>query len=316
MHIGESKSDESMAATLKLNSTMISSKGDISLVEAFIHAVFNLTYDCEHPLRMPGPIIPNASADGGYVICNDPGLGWQNDNCTVFSFGINDDDTFESSLSRMYGCEVHEFDPTVKGSKGAATSEMVHFHPIGCWSHTANLSIGPVDSIENLVHRFHKRNSRLSLKIDVEGSEWEAFSAVPDALLDQFDHIIMEVHTWYPGQVSTPTQMIDYFVSSRMIDTLVRLREKFYLFHYNVINCCPPSQTGSLPYTPGPVELSFVRKALIPGVPSGPFHLHEEMNGLIDLRKSTLMDNDIFSRYGWDKNYERSWEAAVKARVH
>jgi hypothetical protein len=39
MHIGESKSDESMAAALKLNSTMISSKGDISLVEAFIHAV-------------------------------------------------------------------------------------------------------------------------------------------------------------------------------------------------------------------------------------------------------------------------------------
>jgi hypothetical protein len=303
-----------MAAALKLNSTMISSTGDISLVEAFIHAVFNLTYDCKHPLRMPGPIIPNASADGGYVICNDPGLGWQNDNCTVFSFGINDDDTFESSLSRMYGCEVHEFDPTVKGSEGAA-SDMVHFHPIGCWSHKTNLSIGPVDSIENLVHRFHKRNSRLSLKIDVEGSEWEAFSAVPDALLDQFDHIIMEVHTWYPGQVSTPTQMIDYFVSSRMIDTMVRLREKFHLFHYNVINCCPPSETGPLPYTPGPVELSFVRKALIPGVPSGPFHLHEEMNGP-NLLKSDLIDNGIFSRYGWDKNYERSWEAAVKARVH
>jgi len=275
------------------------SQSDASVLEAYIQAAFSLTYDCRHPLRFPGPILPDVSADGGYTVCDEPELGWQKDNCTLFSFGIASDDTFESALSERYGCEVHEFDPTVNGSDGDAASELVHFHKVGCWSHKTNLKgIGPVDSIENLVHLYHKRNTRLSLKIDVEGSEWETFPAVPDSLLDRVDQLVLEIHTnnggWDPYALC-----YRFSVTSSMVQTLQRLREKFYLFHYHANNCCDPCQLQPFLYAPGPVELSFVRKALVRGVPTGPFNPHEEYNGLNLLGKAPLN----LAQYGWVPTY-------------
>jgi len=268
-----------------------------SLLEAYIHAAFNLTYNCAHPVRLPGPVQPGIMGDGGYVVCDD---FWRKDNCSLFSFGIASDDTFELQVAAKYGCEVHEFDPTVNGSAGANSSDLVHFHRIGCWDKETTLSIGPVDSVQSLLHRFHTKNTHLSLKMDVEGSEWTALPAIPDSILNEFDHVILEIHT----RREPP--------SLNMVQTLARLREKFYLFHYNINNCCADSpaklDSRSGLGVPGPVELSFLRKDLVQGVPTGPFDLHEELNAR-NVLSHPAVNSTVMPKFGWDRAYDENWEA-------
>jgi hypothetical protein len=272
-------------------------------LDAYLRAAFKLTYDCGHAVRLPGPVIPGVVADGGYIVCDEPEINWHGNHCSLFSWGIASDDTFEAKVAERYGCEVHEFDPTVSGSVGASSNELVHFHQIGAWSERTNLSIGPVDTIENLVREYWTWGTSLNLKIDIEGAEWQALPVVSDWLLERVDHLILEIHTALSpvvGQFMTPT------VS--MVETMERLREKFYLIHYHVNNCCNPTQIGPQEFIPGPIELSFIRKTLIPGVPTGPFHLHEELNGpnVVSSPPFTEAYNKV---WGWENHHDRNWEA-------
>jgi hypothetical protein len=277
---------------------------NVSLLRAYIHAAFKLDYNCGYPTRLPGPVIPGTIADGGYVVCDEPEIDWHRNSCSLFSWGIASDDTFEAQLSQKYGCEVHEFDPTVNGSLGANASSLVHFHKMGAWSHRTQLSIGPVDSISSLVSQYWRRNTSLNLKIDIEGAEWETLPAVPDAIFDQVDHLILEIHT-----ANSPTIMGAFLPPTySMVETLERVREKFYLFHYHVNNCCSPTAIGPHDFIPGPIELSFIRKALIPGMPTGPFHLHEELNGPNVLFYPQL-DDTVMPGYGWNRTYDKNWVA-------
>jgi hypothetical protein len=243
-------------------------------------------------------------ADGGYIVCDEPEINWHTNSCSLFSWGIASDDTFEAKLSERYGCEVHEFDPTVNGSDGSNKSDLVTFHKIGAWSHRTNLSIGPVDTIDNLVRKYWRWGTSLNLKIDIEGAEWEALPAVSDWLLDKTDHLILEIHTAFKegaiGQFLTPTLS--------MVQTMERLREKFYLIHWHVNNCCLPTQIGPQEFVPGPIELSFIRKSLIPGLPTGPFHLHEELNGPNAPANPELTEAYAHA-WGWDVPHEKNWEA-------
>lgn len=49
---------------------------------------------------------------GGWFVCNS--LRAQ-DQCTVYSLGVNDDWSFDKEMSDGYGCEVHGFDPSPEG---------------------------------------------------------------------------------------------------------------------------------------------------------------------------------------------------------
>jgi hypothetical protein len=161
-----------------------------------------------------------------------------------------------------------------------------------------------VDTIENLVRSYWSAGTALNLKIDIEGAEWEALPAVSDWLLDQTHHLILEIHTaLVPGTIGS-------FVAptASMVQTMERLREKFYLIHYHVNNCCYPTQIGPQEFVPGPIELSFVRKSLIPGVPTGPFALHEELNGPNVMYRPPFTAPWVHA-WGWDDPHERNWEA-------
>ena len=49
-------------------------------------------------------------------------------------------------------------------------------------------------SIKDHLHRHQIRGDRLILKMDVEGTEFDALEAVQDDTLDRFEQIILEVH--------------------------------------------------------------------------------------------------------------------------
>jgi FkbM family methyltransferase len=55
--------------------------------------------------------------DGAWFICADKLVGPRVYHCTVLSFGISFDDSFDLSMNEKYGCHVHSFDPNVEARR-------------------------------------------------------------------------------------------------------------------------------------------------------------------------------------------------------
>ncbi|KAL8625102.1 hypothetical protein ACOMHN_030736 [Nucella lapillus] len=66
----------------------------------------NTDYHCRRKLRM------GHAGDGGWEVCDD--LRYRPIKpCIVYSFGINYDFSFDDDVSKIYGCVVHSFDPSM-----------------------------------------------------------------------------------------------------------------------------------------------------------------------------------------------------------
>lgn len=52
--------------------------------------------------------------DGAWFICLDGGLAPQKGRCSIFSFGVNHDFSFDQAMNNDFGCRVFSFDPFVE----------------------------------------------------------------------------------------------------------------------------------------------------------------------------------------------------------
>ncbi|CAK0799660.1 unnamed protein product, partial [Prorocentrum cordatum] len=131
----------------------------LDLLREFLGHVMNLTYSCEDAARSaarPRGVRGRCGArsghgvhgrrglkvwdaervgadhDGGYVWCNDAAPHPKPEGgCTLFGYGIDSEDEFEQQVAE-WGCQVHEFDPTVERTQGEhAYPDRVHFHREG-----------------------------------------------------------------------------------------------------------------------------------------------------------------------------------------
>lgn len=61
-------------------------------------------------------VIPNRQArfgphdDGGWDICMDLPYAFS-ESCLIYSFGIDNDFSFEEAVEKRFNCEIHSFDP-------------------------------------------------------------------------------------------------------------------------------------------------------------------------------------------------------------
>ena len=117
--------------------------------------------------------------------------------CVVYSFGINDDWSFDKDASDTYGCQVHGFDPSPHGlaSKeafeaattkrkyhawGLGATDTVHkpgevpfrWPGIGYMAHTNTLP-WHLKTVSTTMHELGHAKITV-LKMDVEGAEWYA----------------------------------------------------------------------------------------------------------------------------------------------
>mmetsp|Transcript_51775 Transcript_51775/g.160394 ORF Transcript_51775/g.160394 Transcript_51775/m.160394 type:complete len:324 (+) Transcript_51775:91-1062(+) len=249
----------------------------LALLREWLTEVEDVTYACQHLRRVGG------HGDGSYVVCED--LPWRGQGgCTILGYGIDFNDRFEIESAQRWGCQVHEFDPTVSSSQGAKLHpDSIHFHQQGLWSRPTTLKIGKVDSLENHIRSLHHAkgvpDSRLVVKIDVEGAEWPALSAASDSLLKEIDHLIVEFHI-------RPEDVFSADMPDK-ISLLRRLKRHFYVYHIHFNNCgnwqtpekdCHQPFPGAPGYYVGNVELALVRRQRIAGVPQGPFSWHSELD--------------------------------------
>jgi len=137
---------------------------------------------CSNERRLGGDFFNQM--DGGKWVCEPSTLADQGERCLVYSFGSNNDWTFESAvLNTAPGCEIHTFDPFISAPSFAPAG--VHFHRYGLGhfslpapSNDPNLTLTPTSpqlvGLPAIVRALgHEERTIELLKVDIEGGEFE-----------------------------------------------------------------------------------------------------------------------------------------------
>eukprot|EP00117_Sycon_ciliatum_P008165 scpid57662/ scgid10986/ len=177
---------------------------DPVMAPAYIHWSVEPTWSCNIMQRL------GTLGDGGKEMCDAKRL-LAHDRPLVYSFGSKLECDFEKQLKGDFpAADIHVFDPTpgvVEGFSRSQCAALVSFHPTGLGGYTKSLFL---DGINHFPGRNVKLEDLLSiqaslghqnrvidvLKIDIEGSEFDAFKHLaanaqnwPGAKL-----IMLEVH--------------------------------------------------------------------------------------------------------------------------
>lgn len=142
------------------------------------------SYSCSVQMRLGCP------GDGGKWIC-DPHIHLQSDDCVVYSFGSNDEFSFEMAVHEFNPtCTLHTFDPTVP--QPAHRPPFVHYHAWGLGTTDAhNKSMGSYFTLPDIMRRLGHDHVNV-LKVDCEGCELDFWTLdTPPGTVHQLQ---VEVH--------------------------------------------------------------------------------------------------------------------------
>ncbi|KAK2717615.1 hypothetical protein QYM36_006403 [Artemia franciscana] len=155
---------------------------------------------CKSKKSFGGKFYSKRFYDGNKTLCLDSDvMPDQNGKCLIYSFGVNDDWSFEEAM-QVYGCKVLAFDPSI-GKKPFKYSDNIYFYDFG---------LGKIDDLHHpdgwklrtlgtLVDKFGHTNDIIDvLKIDIEGAEYDALlEMLESGVLMNVKQIVMEVHNLY-----------------------------------------------------------------------------------------------------------------------
>ena len=140
----------------------------------------------------------NPSAiDGQKAICLDSEVAPNPNDCLAFSFGINNEWSFDEQMEK-YGCQVFSFDPSM-GIGPHDHSPGIHFYNWGL-SHQVEITdhlwiLGSLSSIYNDLTARHGNKIIDYLKIDVEFAEWTALPQIIESgMLSKVRQLGLEIH--------------------------------------------------------------------------------------------------------------------------
>ena len=204
---------------------------------ALVRSVGRLLHDpvnvslCASPYRQLCRLgKPGIAVDGGWTVCQDmqtqtawtdrrtnlsdaPGGAALRRRCHVFSFGINDDPSFDVEVALSWGCVVHMFDHTLPATVRHVLTNLhpdLHYHPLGLtarastrhWrrhDHSNKFGEGAdfFVSLPDAIATFAEGGVVDVLKLDCEGCEWTVFEELArhtPTLLNQIGQIAIEIH--------------------------------------------------------------------------------------------------------------------------
>lgn len=133
--------------------------------------------------------------DGGWDVCVSDLP--EDTSCIVYSFGINDDPSFDQNLvTRWPHCTVYAFDPSI-GRKTGDTflGNGIHFYNIGLGGHNYVSDRGwDMLELQSIMEMLGHEHIDL-LKMDIEYSEWAVFRNLKEGkVLDHIDQMLAELH--------------------------------------------------------------------------------------------------------------------------
>ena len=217
-------------------------------MNAVVDALSLLTpFDIDRPKIRIGP-----NSDGGYILVDELSAAQ-----TVLSYGIGTEYRFDVEMADR-GHDVYMFDHTIEAIR--AENRKLLFFREGVAGRT-DISQN-VFSIQDHLRRHQIQGDRLILKMDVEGAEFDALAAVPDATLDRFEQIVLEVH-WL-------NNLEDRSYRNRFGKVFRRLNSAFTLFHVHANNWDGPNGIDIVSGIPvcSLLELSYIRSTCVQRQPS------------------------------------------------
>jgi hypothetical protein len=197
-------------------------------------------YDIGYPLIRIG-----SKKDGGYLV---PKILNKIRYC--FSPGVGQSFTFEKNLKNY---KIHSFlaDNTVEDP--SSLNDKYDFIKKNLNCHNDNNNITLKNWITHKIKNKKKQN-RLLLQMDIEGSEIKIINQSTDNLLKKFSILIIEVH--YLNALSTKNglKLFDKFFS--------KILKNFYIYHMHANNCCGLNKIHQY-NIPAVIEFGFINKKLI-----------------------------------------------------
>ncbi|XP_070209447.1 probable methyltransferase-like protein 24 isoform X2 [Littorina saxatilis] len=146
---------------------------------------------CHRKLRM-GNV-----GDGGWEICDD--YEWRPvQPCIIYSFGINNDFSFDDESGAIYGCDVYAFDPSMK-AKTYKRSDRVMFYSVGIGGKSGDPETNKkgwvLHSFSNIRQMLNHTKVIDVVKMDVESAEWPSLATmVKEQQLDNVRQLLVEFH--------------------------------------------------------------------------------------------------------------------------
>ena len=137
--------------------------------------------------------------DGQKAVCLDTQVRPMPNKCLVYSFGVNNEWSFEDMME-TYGCDVYAFDPSMNKSDHDR-SPKIHFFRYGLGSE--DLVRQPkgwhLMALSDLYRKMEKRHGRGRvidyLKIDIESDEWIALPQIlQSGMMDRVRQLGVEIH--------------------------------------------------------------------------------------------------------------------------
>ncbi|TPX47404.1 hypothetical protein SeLEV6574_g02684 [Synchytrium endobioticum] len=180
------------------------SLADESSEEALLRVVSYLlkrTVRCAEKAIVGGWVADNRTwgdpnqPEGAWPVCADT---FKNrvGSCLVYSFGINNDFSFDDQVAEKYGCQVHAFDPSMAAPSHQRSPKVMYWN-VGVAAETGMNKIGwNVTTVKDVMKTHgHKRIDML--KMDIEGNEWpvleELVKKSPEVLWAS-DQLNLEFH--------------------------------------------------------------------------------------------------------------------------
>jgi hypothetical protein len=127
--------------------------------------------------------------DGGYLMCANLTEKLR----AAYSYGVGPNDEWGCEVATRYRVPVHQYDCFDPARPRCATGRFV-FHNECIAARRGTIDSRAFDTLANQIGRNGDSGQRVVVKIDVEGAEWDALLATPDAVLEQIVQMPMELH--------------------------------------------------------------------------------------------------------------------------
>jgi hypothetical protein len=179
--------------------------------------------------------------DGGYLMC----ANLLDEVAAGYSYGISGYDGWGCDTSTKLRVRVHQYDCFDLDRPACAKGDTLFHEDCLAASTFTDKKQRRFDTLENQLARNGNAASRVVIKMDVEGAEWEAFLSAPDSVLERIDQLAIEFHGT---------------AEDRYLAAVRRLKRFFHVahLHFNNFACWP----GLEPFPAWAYEVLFVSKRL------------------------------------------------------
>lgn len=179
----------------------------------------------------------------------------------MYSFGIRRDFSFDDSIARTFGCEVHSFDPG-DGQPDHRHSANVWFHEVGIGDHNDDdiNSKRKIRTLGTIRRAFGDDERQLDiLKIDTEGAEWSSLAEmVRTDSINDVKQLLVEFHVLTP--FLNLTSRNDYISHLTLLRDLYQLGFRiFYFRQWNLPSPPLPFRDSEGIFRTGCHEVHFMR---------------------------------------------------------